>query len=95
MDAIPVPGEHFDPAFLDRKYTLVYVGTQCRVNGEYVGRVVKLADTQDLGSCAARLGGSSPPSPISRAENKDFREEDLLRDGELRRSSTYEVDHEQ
>jgi len=24
--------------------------------------VVKLADTQDLGSCALRRGGSSPPS---------------------------------
>lgn len=28
------------------------------------GRVVKLADTQDLGSCAARLGGSSPSAPM-------------------------------
>ena len=28
------------------------------------GRVVKLADTQDLGSCAARLVGSNPTSPI-------------------------------
>ena len=25
-------------------------------------RVVELVDTQDLGSCAARCGGSSPPS---------------------------------
>lgn len=29
------------------------------------GRVVKLADTQDLGSCAARLGGSSPSAPTN------------------------------
>ena len=28
-----------------------------------LGRVVELADTQDLGSCAARLAGSSPASP--------------------------------
>ena len=31
----------------------------------FSGRVVKLADTQDLGSCAARLAGSSPASPTS------------------------------
>ena len=28
----------------------------------YFARVVELVDTQDLGSCAARCGGSSPPS---------------------------------
>ncbi len=32
-----------------------------------VGRVVELADTQDLGSCAARLRGSNPLSPIQSA----------------------------
>ena len=34
--------------------------TKCFV--ERIARVVELVDTQDLGSCAARCGGSSPPS---------------------------------
>jgi hypothetical protein len=37
----------------------------CSVYGE----VSELADEHDLGSCAERLGGSSPPFPIQDEEN--------------------------
>ena len=37
----------------------------------YAARVVELADTQDLGSCAERCGGSSPPSRTK--QNSRFR----------------------
>ena len=34
-------------------------------NSRTKGRVVKLADTQDLGSCGAILAGSNPASPTN------------------------------
>ena len=43
------------------------------VHGSRAARVVELADTQDLGSCAARRGGSTPPSRISRKSTRHLR----------------------
>lgn len=47
-----------------RRRTFLSVGHQAKLEdsgGNCQARVVKLADTQDLGSCAFGRGGSSPP----------------------------------
>ncbi len=43
-----------------------------RYNSLYPGGVSELADEHDLGSCAARRGGSSPPFPTLIYEMKSF-----------------------
>ena len=57
-----------------------------------IARVVELADTQDLGSCAFGRGGSSPPSRTS-LRNKDLRRKSrkslLLFRAEFYKSSTW------
>lgn len=37
-----------------------------------IAKVAELADAQDLGSCIARCGGSSPPFRISTQQIHDF-----------------------
>ena len=49
-------------AMSDTARRLIQVQLYCSMDS--LAKVVKLVDTQDLGSCGATLGGSSPPFRI-------------------------------